>query len=178
MAFASVATALRAWVQHFGWTGGPADAAPAALFGLAASEIRPNEARLDDAALALRRAFFNDRRGADADATAAELLVARTSPIAAAPAAGSAVISETSVRDTDMIIDVTRDAMAAALREAFDAGRVDKARELKARMDALLDALLSPEDASRSGPLRVGSFDAGATEIADPPTSGSRADAR
>jgi len=50
MAFVSVATALRAWAQHFGWTGAPADAA---LFGLAASEIRPNEARLDDAALEL-----------------------------------------------------------------------------------------------------------------------------
>ena len=46
MAFANFATALRAWVQHFGWTG-----APAALFGLVASEIRPDEARLDDAAL-------------------------------------------------------------------------------------------------------------------------------
>jgi len=32
--------------------------------------------------------------------------------------------------------------MAAALREAFDAGRADKARELKAMMAALLDALL------------------------------------
>jgi hypothetical protein len=48
MAFASFATALMAWVQHFGWTG-----APAALFGLVASEIRPDEARLDDAALEL-----------------------------------------------------------------------------------------------------------------------------
>ena len=48
MAFASFATALRAWVQHFGWTG-----ARAALFGLVASEIRPDEALLDDAALEL-----------------------------------------------------------------------------------------------------------------------------
>jgi hypothetical protein len=65
MAFASFATALRAWVQHFGWTG-----APAVLFGLAASEIRPDEARLDDAALELRRALINNRRGADTDAAA------------------------------------------------------------------------------------------------------------
>jgi hypothetical protein len=50
MAFASFATALRAWVQHFGWTGAPANAA---LFGLVATEIRPDEARLDDPALQL-----------------------------------------------------------------------------------------------------------------------------
>jgi hypothetical protein len=170
MAFVSVATALRAWAQHFGWTGAPADAA---LFGLAASEIRPNEARLHDAARALRRAFIDDRRGADTDAAAREMVV----PFAAGPAAASAVISETSVRDTDMIIDVTRDPIAAALREAFDAGRVDKARELKAMMAALLDALLSPEEASRSGPLHVTSFDTGATEIGDPQTRESPAEA-
>ena len=70
-----------------------------------------------------------------------------------------------------MIVDVTRDAMAAALREAFDAGRADKARELKARMDAILDAFLSPEEASRSEPLRAKSSDAGATEIAGPTKS-------
>jgi hypothetical protein len=139
MAFASFATALRAWVQHFGWTGAPANAA---LFGLVALEIRPDEARLDDAALELRRALINNS-GADTDAAAREMPVARPSPFAAGPAAASAIISETSARDSDVIIAVTRDAMAAALREAFDAGRADKARELKAMMAVLLDALLS-----------------------------------
>ena len=172
MAFASFATALRAWVQHFGWTG-----APAVPFGLVASEIRPNEPRLDDAALELRRALINNRRVADMDAVAPrEMPVARASPFAAGPAAASAVISETSARDTDVIIAVTRDAMAAALREASDSGRADKARELKAMMAALLDALLNPEAASRSGPLRVASFDAGATEIGDPRTRESPAE--
>jgi hypothetical protein len=148
MAFASFATALRAWVQHFSWTGAPANAA---LFGLVASEIRPNEARLDYAALELRRALINDRRGADTDAAAREMAIARTSPFAAGPAAASAIISETSGRDSDVIIATTRDAMVAALREAFDAGRADKARELKAMMAALVDALLSPEEASTAG---------------------------
>jgi hypothetical protein len=127
-------------VLHFGWTG-----APAALFGLVASEIRPDEARLDDAALELRRALINNS-GADTDAAVREMLVARTSPFGARPAAASAIISQTSARDTDVIVAVTRDAMAAALREAFDAGRADK--ELKAMMAALLDVLLSPEEAS------------------------------
>jgi len=67
--------------------------------------------------------------------------------------------------------------MSAALREAFDAGRADKARELKAMMAALLDALLSPEGASRSGPLRVTPCDAGATEITEPRTRESPAEA-
>ena len=92
--------------------------------------------------------MINNRRGADTDAAAREMPVARTSPFAAGPAAASAIISQTSARDTDVIVAVTRDAMAAALREAFDAGRADKARELKAMMAALLDALLSQEEAS------------------------------
>ena len=86
--------------------------------------------------------MINNRRSADTDAAAREMPVARTSPLAAGPAAASAIISETSARDTDVIVAVTRDAMAAALREAFDAGRADKSRELKAMMAALLDALL------------------------------------
>ena len=95
--------------------------------------------------------MINNRRGADADAAAREMPVARTSPFATGPAAACAIISEMSARDSDVIIAVTRDAMAAALREAFDAGRADKARELKAMMAALLDALLSPEEASTAG---------------------------
>ena len=124
MAFASFATALRAWVQHFGWTG-----APAVLFGLVASEIRPDKSRLDDAALELRRALINNQSRRDTDAAAREMPVARPSPFGAGPAAASAIISEASARDTDVIVAVTRDAMAAALREAFDTGRADNVSE-------------------------------------------------
>ena len=95
--------------------------------------------------------MINNRRGADADAAAREMAIARSSPFAAGPAAAGAIISATSARDTGVIVAETRDAMAAALREAFDAGRADKARELKAMMAALLDALLSPEEASTAG---------------------------
>jgi hypothetical protein len=95
--------------------------------------------------------LINNRRGADTDATAREMPVATTSPFATGSAAVGAIISETPARDTDVIIAATRDAMAAALPEAFDAGRADKARELKAMMAALLDALLSPEEASTAG---------------------------
>ena len=145
MAFASIATALRAWTAALRLDCPAGESRAGRLVRAYGIRDRPVETRLDYAALALRRAFFNDRRGADADATAREFLSQEPRPLAAGPAAASAVISETSAPNTDMIIAVTRDAMAAALREAFDDGRADKARELKAMMAALLDDLLSPE---------------------------------
>jgi hypothetical protein len=61
--------------------------------------------------------------------------------------------------------------MTAALREAFDAGKAQKAQELKAMMAAFLDALVSGDEASRSERLRAASLDAAAAGFADPRTN-------
>lgn len=178
MAFVSIANALRAWTEHFGWTAAPGQTVPAALFGIAAVfKIRPAEARLHDAARALRRAFVPDRRGLDTEASGRDIPAVSTIAHDAGSSADSALVPEASVPNTEVATPMSRDVTAAALREAFEAGRAQKAQELKAMMTALLDALLSPEAASRLRPLHVASFDAGATEIADPRTSESRAEA-
>ena len=74
------------------------------------------------------------------------------------------------MRNTDATVAEPKDGIAAALREAFDAGKADKAQELKAVMDAFLQGLVSAGAPRRSDPDRD---DAGATEIADLRTNGS-----
>ena len=146
MAFVSIADALRLWTEHFGWTAPPEKTVPAALFGLSAVfKIRPVEAGLHDAARALRRAFIHDRRSADTEPKGEP-----TIPHDAGSSAASALIPEASAPNT-AITPESRDGMAAALREAFEAGKAHKAQELKAMMAAFLDALVSGDEASGLG---------------------------
>jgi hypothetical protein len=151
MAFVSIANALRAWTEHFGWTAAPEKTVPAALFGLAAAfKIRPGEARLHDAARALRRAFIPHRRSAETEEKGRDIPAETTIPHDAGSPVASALVLEASVPNTEAVSAESEDGMAAALREAFDAGKAHKAQELKAMMAAFLDALISGDEASRS----------------------------
>jgi len=150
MAFAGIANALRAWTEHFGWTAAPGKPVSAALFGLSAVfKIRPVEAGLHDAARALRRAFIPHRLGADTEAKGRDIPADPTSPPDAESSTADALVPEASVPNTEAVTAESRDEMAAALREAFDAGKAQKAQELKAMMAAFLDALVSGDEASR-----------------------------
>jgi hypothetical protein len=142
MAFVSIANALRAWTEHFGWTAAPEKIVPAALFGFAAAfKIKPVEAGLHDAARALRRAFIPHRRGADTEAKRRDIPAEPKIPHDAGPPAVSALIPEASAANAE-----SEDAMAIALREAFDAGKAHKAQELKAMMAAFLEALVRGDE--------------------------------
>jgi hypothetical protein len=172
MAFVSIAIALRAWTEHFGWTAATEKTVPAALFGLSAVfKLRPVEAGLHDAARALRRAFIPDRRGGETEASDRDILPEPTSPPDAGSSAARVLVPEASAPNPEVVTPESRDDMAAALREAFDAGRAQKAQELKAMMSAFLDALVSGDEANRSERLRAASLDAGAAEV-DPRTNG------
>ena len=151
MAFVSIANALRAWTEHFGWTAAQEKTVPAALFGLAAIfKIRPGEAGLHDAARALRRAFIPDRRSVRIEASGRDIPAEPTIAHDAGNSSASAHAPEASAPNPEAIIPDSRDGMAAALREAFEAGKAHKAQELKAMMAAFLDALVSGDEASRS----------------------------
>jgi antitoxin ParD1/3/4 len=149
MAFVSIANALRAWTEHFGWTAAPEKAVAASLFGLvAAFKIRPVEAGLHDAARALRRAFIPDRRGADTEAKRRDILAEPTIPRDVETPGANALVPDASVVNAELVTAECQDVIAAALREAFDAGKAQKVQELKAVMAAFLDALVSGDDAS------------------------------
>jgi hypothetical protein len=149
MAFVIIANALREWTEHFGWTAAPERTVPAALFGLAtAFKIRPVEAGLHDAARALLRAFIPDRRGADTEAKGRDIPSEPTIAHDAETSAASSLVPHASAPNTEVIATESRDGMAAALREAFDAGKAHKAQELKAMMAAFLDALVSGDETS------------------------------
>jgi hypothetical protein len=145
-AVTGVAIALTALAQHFEWTAAPATAVPAALFGLGATlKIQSKEAGILDAARALRRAFAGNRNRVGADTP-----LARTPPDAAGTIAGSASVPEIRECIADVIMAESRDATEAALREAFDAGKAQKAQELKAVMASFLESLVGGDEASRS----------------------------
>jgi hypothetical protein len=173
MAFVSIANALMAWTEHFGWTATPEKTVPATLFGLAAAfKIRPVEAGLHDAARALRRAFIPDRRSTDTEASGRDILAEPTIAHDTESSAADALVPDASAPNPEVIAPESRDGMAAALREAFEAGKAHKAQELKAMMAAFLDALVSGHEASRTERLRAPSLDSVAAEV-DPRTNGS-----
>jgi antitoxin ParD1/3/4 len=149
MAFVSIAIALRAWTEHFGWTATPVKTVPGALFGLAAAfKLRPVEAGLHDAARALRRAFIPHRRDADTEAKDRDILPEPAiPPDTGPPPRASEPVPEASAPNAEVVSVETREGMAAALREAFDAGKAHKAQELKAMMAAFLDALVTGNEA-------------------------------
>jgi hypothetical protein len=149
MAFVSIANALRVWTEHFGWNAAPEKSVPAVLFGLvAAFKTRPGEARLHDAARALRRAFIPHRRDGETEASGHDILAEPTVDHDAGTPAASVLAPEASAPNTEVIATESRDAMAAALREAFEAGKAHKALELKAMMAAFLDALVGGDEAT------------------------------
>jgi hypothetical protein len=148
MAFVGIANALRAWTEHFGWTAAPEKTVPATLFGLAAAfKIKPVEAGLQDAARALRRAFIPHRHGVDTEASGRDVLAEPTIAHDAESSA-NALVPDESAPNTEMGATESRDGIAAALREAFEAGKAHKAEELKAMMASFLEALVSGDQAS------------------------------
>jgi hypothetical protein len=150
MAFMGIANALMAWSEHFGWTAAPEKTVPATLFGLASVfKIRPVEVGLHDAARALRRAFIPDRRGAETEASGRDIPPEPTTAHDSESSAADTLVLEASAPNPEVVTSESRDDMAAALREAFDAGKAQKAQELKAMMAAFLDALVSGDEASR-----------------------------
>ena len=164
-----VAIALTAWAQHLEWTAAPATAVPAALFGLgAALKIQSKEAGILDAARALRRAFAGDRNRVGADTAMPDAPVARAPPGAAGTIAGSANVPETHECAADVIMAESRDATQAALREAFDAGKAQKAQELKAVIADFLESLVTGDEASLPDPSPPQRPTLGASEAGDP----------
>ena len=84
------------------------------------------------------------------------ILVPRTSHRDAGTNAANSAVPETSERTLDPIaVAEFRNTLSAALREAFDAGRAQKAEQLKAIMAAFLDALMGADEAGRSELLRA-----------------------
>jgi hypothetical protein len=62
----------------------------------------------------------------------------------------------------------SRDATQAALREAFDAGKAQKARELKAMIAGFLESLVTGDEASLPDPSPPQRPTLGASEADDP----------
>jgi hypothetical protein len=52
-------------------------------------------------------------------------------------------------------VAVSKRAIAAALREAFEARRAQKSKEVEAAMAAFLDGMLEADEAARHEPLSI-----------------------
>ena len=109
MAFVSIAIALRAWTEHFGWTAAPEKTLPAALFGLSAVfKIRPVEAGLHDAARALRRAFIPHRRSVDTELSGRDILPEPTIPPDAESSAADTLVTEAPALNPEVVTAQSR----------------------------------------------------------------------
>jgi hypothetical protein len=125
-----------AWIHHLGRTLAQVCAAPAAWFGITSTLTEDKEARIHDATRALRRAFIGDRRPIEAPTAP---LVAPIGPHAVG--AATAAPKETEMQKTLAHGLDPQHLITTALREAFEAGRAQKAKELEAIMAAFLDDL-------------------------------------